>query len=85
MITDYQDILKQDIEYYKKRDRNSIAHILEIQLKQLKHWQRRLNPKYYGALARECIERNRQLNLDSDPLSVFRGSEMEMFISNTRL
>ncbi len=65
--------------------RSTLKEILTIQQEQLARWKLRLNDKYFNALKTEVEAQNSKLTQDSDPYSVFRGTSMDNFISNTHI
>jgi hypothetical protein len=65
--------------------KSTLKEILAIQQSQLDKWQLRLNKKYFNALKSEIELQNSKLTPDSDPYSVFRGTSMDNFISNTHI
>lgn len=63
----------------------TIQQILDIQTRQLLSWEQRLNKKYYKALLSKAEEENAKLTLNSNPLSIWRGNAMTVYIQNLDL
>jgi hypothetical protein len=77
--------ISQIISGFQCAGNSKMVEILNVQQNQLSKWKEILNDKYFNALNKEANKENNKLTANSDPYSVFRGTSMDIFISNTHL